>query len=85
MDKFIERVKETVKETLKNNKDQSVAHQWNHIWRVYKRSIKIAEQIKNENIDLEVLKLASLLHDIDEPYYDKKNHIEKSIKKAKTF
>jgi len=85
VDKFIERVKETVKETLKNNKDQSVAHQRNHIWRVYKRSIKIAEQIKNENIDLEVLKLASLLHDIDEPYYDKKIILKKVLKKRKTF
>ena len=72
-----------VKSIINNKKDQSISHRWDHIWRVYKRVMKLEKTIDDENIDLESLKISALLHDIDQPYFDKKNHVKKSIEKAK--
>lgn len=47
-----------VKDTLK---DAEGGHDWFHIERVYKNAISIA---KNESCNLEIVKLAALLHDI---------------------
>tara|TARA_B100000809_G_scaffold225176_1_gene235965 strand:+ start:21812 stop:22465 length:654 start_codon:yes stop_codon:yes gene_type:complete len=54
-----------VKETLKNAEG---GHDWFHIERVYKNSLLIAEQ---ENVDLFVVQLAALLHDIADSKFHK--------------
>jgi len=75
-------IMDIVKDKLKKSQNQSVAHRWDHIYRVYKRSIAIAELIKDENIDMELLKISALLHDIDQNYNNKRNHVVKSIEKS---
>lgn len=57
MDNKIEKIREIVKEEL----SQCAAHGFDHTERVYNLAIKIAE---TEDIDLEVVKIATLLHDI---------------------
>jgi len=79
---FVDLVIKKVKQSLKNNPSQSLAHRWDHIHRVYKRAVKIAE-IVDEKVDMEILKIAALLHDIDQPYNEKENHVKKSLSKAK--
>ncbi len=69
-----------VKEILKENKLQSLAHRFDHFQRVRKNALKIAEDY---DVDLELLEIACLLHDIDEPYNLKENHVERSLKLAK--
>lgn len=54
-----------VKKTLKNAEG---GHDWFHIERVYKNALLIA---KNENVDLFIVSLGALLHDIaDAKFYD---------------
>ena len=55
---IIEHTIRFVKEQLKNAEG---GHDWFHIERVYKNALLIA---KEEKCDLEVVKLAALLHDI---------------------
>ena len=74
---------EVVKNELDTKKDQSVAHRWGHILRVVKNCIEIAKQYSN--VDYDVLLLAALLHDIEQPYYEKKSHAYLSAKKAKVI
>ena len=73
---------EIVKEELENSTAQSVAHHWDHIDRVYRRAIAIAVKINDEKIDMEILRISALLHDISQKYYNKENHVKKSINKA---
>ncbi len=82
---YLKIVNEIVKELLDNNKNQSIAHRYDHALRVYKRALKIAKLLKKQGykINLEILGIAALLHDIDQPYYDKKGHVKKSLKKAR--
>ena len=79
---FVDFVIRKVKQRLENSSSQSLAHRWDHIHRVYKRAVKIAE-IVDEKVDMEILKIAALLHDIDQPYNEKENHVKKSLSKAK--
>ena len=79
---FTDLVIEKVKQTLEKNCSQSVSHRLDHLSRVCKRAIKIANEIKGENIDMEVLKISALLHDIDQPYNEKQNHVKRSLLKA---
>jgi len=82
-DKFVNQVIRKVRDILNNKLDQSVSHRWDHVERVYKRAIKLVEMIgESRNIDEEILKIAALLHDIDQPYNNKQNHVSKSLKKA---
>ncbi len=78
---IIMQVHQKVKEIFDNTSKQSVSHRLDHAERVYKRAIKLAKLL-NEKVDLEILKISALLHDIDEPYYEKKNHVTRSLKKA---
>ena len=71
----IKRVQQIVKEILENDKSHSLAHQWDHIKRVYNIALRIARFYQHQEIlDLEVLKLAIFLHDIGETCNNKKNH-----------
>ena len=49
-------------ENLVKEKVGGSSHGWNHIERVYNLSLKLAE---NKKIDLDILKAAVLLHDIE--------------------
>ncbi|MBT8245802.1 MAG: HD domain-containing protein [Winogradskyella sp.] len=63
MSKLIENTITFVKSELKNAEG---GHDWFHIERVYKNTLLIAEQ---ENVDLTVVSLAALLHDIADPKF----------------
>lgn len=52
---------EIIKEIAKKEMTSCAAHNFEHVMRVYRIALNIA---KNENIDLEVIKIAVLLHDI---------------------
>lgn len=63
--KLIETAIAFVKHTLKNAEG---GHDWFHIERVYKNTLNIA---KHENVDLTIVSLAALLHDIADPKFHK--------------
>lgn len=85
----IERIKSIVKEELPKQKKQSIAHQFDHFERVRENAVKIAKSIEAKQakqakqIDFESLSIAAFLHDIVEPFDNKQNHVELSLKKAK--
>jgi uncharacterized protein len=80
---LIIRLTEKIKEILSQEPVQSVSHRLDHVERVYKRAIKLAATMgKNWKIDTEILEVATLLHDIDQPYNDKQNHVNRSAKVA---
>lgn len=80
MEDKIEKIKEIVKKEL----GFCSAHDFDHVMRVYNLAIKIAE---NEDVDMEVIKVASLLHDIggkrelDDPT-GQTDHAEEGMKMA---
>lgn len=80
---FISKVSKKVKEILENNPDQSIAHRYDHIERVFQNVLLIAKS--ERNVNLEILKIATLLHDIDQPLTEKEKHIERSLTKAKNL
>ncbi len=57
-DNFVEQTKEFVKEKLSG---EATGHDWFHIERVYNNAVHIA---KGENVNLLIVELAALLHDI---------------------
>lgn len=57
MDERMKKVRQAVEHELVCS-----AHSMAHVWRVYRLCLKLAE--KETNVDVEVLELASLLHDI---------------------
>lgn len=74
-----------VKEELEKSPNQSLAHGYDHLERVRKHALAIAIHVddsKDIRIDYRALSLAALLHDIEQPYTDKRNHAELSAKKA---
>lgn len=75
----------SIKERMLLADDQSLAHRFDHLQRVCDRCLMIADRVEKEyhvSLDRKVLALAALLHDIDQPYNDKKNHTARSQKKA---
>jgi len=86
-DDLIERIKERVKVHLGNNlgveNKQSVAHRWEHILRVERNALQIASNY--EGVNLEALQIASILHDVDQPYDKKKEHARASAILARKF
>ena len=74
----MEKVKNFAKKHLEKN-DRS--HGWQHTKRVLKLCERIGEE---EGADLEVLRLAALLHDVGH-HRDKENHGEVSAELAKDF
>ncbi len=63
-------LKEISKIAKKYMDKNDIAHGWDHVQRVYNLCVKIGEK---EGADMEVLKLAALLHDVG-IYEDRKNH-----------
>ena len=59
-EEVLRKTKEYVKSKLSG---ESSDHDWWHVYRVYKNAIYIS---KNEDVNLFVVKLASLLHDISD-------------------
>lgn len=77
-DEIIDKTIQFVKQTLAFAEG---GHDWFHIERVYKNTLQIA---KNEEVDLFVVKLAALLHDIaDAKFYDGDETV--GPKKARKF
>ncbi len=64
---IIHQTEQFVKETLA---DAEGGHDWWHIYRVWKTSKKIAE---TEDVDLFIVELAALLHDIADPKFNDGN------------
>ncbi len=79
---FVEQASVMVRKLMETEKDQSVAHRWDHLDRVRRRALKLASSVPEGEIDLEVLSMAALLHDVDQPYHDKKGHVTRSLEKA---
>jgi uncharacterized protein len=65
---------------LLENERQSVAHQFDHLMRVLKNAEAIAASYPEA--DIEILTLAVLLHDVDQPFDDKENHVASSAAAA---
>jgi uncharacterized protein len=59
---------------------QSVAHRFDHVMRVRANAELIARS--HPEVDVEILTLAVLLHDIDQPFDDKANHVAYSAAAA---
>lgn len=59
---------------------QSVAHRFDHVERVMRNALKIAATI--ERVDYEILELAVLLHDVDQPVGRKAEHVALSLRAA---
>ncbi len=74
-DSLINEIAEHIKKITYN---ESSGHDWWHIYRVWKLSLKIAE--KEGNVNLRVLQLAALLHDLDDW---KLNEKSKELKNAR--
>ena len=72
------------KEAQRYFKNARGSHDWSHIERVYNLAIKIG---KKEKADLEILKLAAILHDIGRKHQDEVNgkidHAEIGVKLAR--
>ncbi|MGL4403373.1 MAG: HD domain-containing protein [Fusobacteriaceae bacterium] len=87
IEKIIVQVMEEVKDRLK--KDSS-GHDWYHTLRVYKNSLKILDyevgKGRGENLDIVLIKISALLHDIADHKFgytdsDRNEIIEKILKK----
>jgi uncharacterized protein len=65
---------------LIETEQQSVAHRFDHLQRVARNARAIMASYPEA--DAEILFLAVLLHDVDQPFDDKKNHVSRSAKLA---
>ncbi|MDD4784282.1 MAG: HD domain-containing protein [Candidatus Paceibacterota bacterium] len=76
----LQKVKEFAEKYFKDNKDS--VHDMDHVLRVYNMVLKLA---KNEKVDLEVLKISVLFHDIGKikEAKDKTGKIDHAIESAK--
>jgi uncharacterized protein len=79
MDDLVGRVRVAVKDRIEES-TQSVAHRFDHLARVMQNAQRIAATI--DNVDRELLELAVLLHDVDQPVGKKKDHVALSVKAA---
>ncbi|WP_213803956.1 HD domain-containing protein [Granulicella sp. dw_53] len=79
MSNLTDRVRTEVIQRL-NNPQQSVAHRFDHIERVWANAKKIAATI--EDVDHEILELAVLLHDVEQHAGKKAEHVESSVRTA---
>ena len=79
MSKLTNSVKSEVIKRVRNS-EQSVAHRFDHIERVMRNALKIAATI--ESVDYEILELAVLLHDVDQPAGRKAEHVALSLRAA---
>jgi len=56
----------TVKYVKDRMQQDSTGHGWWHVYRVWKVALKIAEEEKDPSLDLFIIQLAALLHDVDD-------------------
>lgn len=77
----IDKIAKGVKTILQESKNQSVAHRWDHLERVCRTALKIAKG--KDGVEIEVLKIAALLHDLDHPYNKKQDHVKRSVRRAR--
>jgi uncharacterized protein len=77
---YIEQVESRLGDHIERD-EQSVAHRMDHIQRVRANARAIARHY--EGVDLELLDLGALLHDVRQPYDDKKNHVAYSADLAR--
>ena len=66
-----------------NRPEQSVAHRFDHIERVMRNALAIAATL--EDVDYEILQLAVLLHDVEQPAGKKAEHVELSMRAAQAI
>jgi uncharacterized protein len=66
-----------------NHPGQSVAHRFDHIERVMHNALAIAATI--DGVDHEILELAVLLHDVDQPAGKKAEHVDLSLRAAEVI
>ena len=78
---MVEQIKKRAKKFFSNSKG---SHNWEHTLRVYNLCLHIGEK---ENADMEILKIAAILHDIGREYQDRSNgkicHAEKGAQLAR--
>jgi uncharacterized protein len=79
---IIWKVRARVRDLLGNER-QSVAHKFDHLMRVQANAERIAKSYPEA--DIEILTLAVLLHDVDQPFDDKANHVAYSAAAAQTI
>lgn len=82
---YVVAAEKLVRQILEESPRQSAAHQPDHLFRVRDRAIILARQFEKDegrSVDLEILALAALLHDIDEPFDDKEGHVMSSVGRA---
>jgi uncharacterized protein len=79
---YIEAVRAIASQYLEDP-NQSVSHRADHIERVLSTAGRIAQG--RSDVDGEILTLSVLLHDIDQPFNDKKNHVQLSERRAKAI
>jgi uncharacterized protein len=77
---YVEAVR-TIASGYLEDPNQSVSHRADHIERVLSTARRIAQDFSD--VDQEILTLAVLLHDINQPYNDKKNHVQLSEQRAR--
>ncbi len=78
--KLLEKLHTRVKSELRNSERQCKAHGLDHMERVLKNAVMLAERF--DNTDYSVLGAACLLHDIDHPVEGKEEHVDLSVRKA---
>ncbi len=76
---YYPKIKHIAEDILKNKK-QCVAHRIDHVERVLANAKAIAKSYKA--IDMEMLKISILLHDISHPFNRKSEHVKLSVKAA---
>ncbi|MCX6808760.1 MAG: HD domain-containing protein [Candidatus Berkelbacteria bacterium] len=82
---IMDKIRDFAKKHFVNNKDS--AHNFEHVERVYNLAVELAE---GEDVDINVIKIAALLHDIGGELELKDpsgqtDHAEQSVKLAKPF
>jgi uncharacterized protein len=82
MSKLTSSVKSEVIKRVSSS-EQSVAHRFDHVERVMRNALKIAATI--ERVDYELLELAVLLHDVDQPAGKKAEHVALSLRAAESI
>ena len=80
MSDLTQRVRAAIKQRI-DEPTQSIAHRADHLKRVMQNASAIATTLKG--VDSELLELAVLLHDVDQPVGRKSEHVALSVKAAK--
>ena len=77
-------VERAVQTCLVDRDEQSLAHRCDHFARVARTALEIASEL-DAGVDTERLQIAAWLHDVDQPYSNKEQHVELSERRAETI